>query len=71
MSYEVITELAVSQIPDLYQTIPTTGHDKWDGLRGGESYTGDPFGVAFGFATNLVLAFSKGIPQSDCSITGT
>lgn len=57
---EVSLELAVRQVPDLDELVPTSRDDgRVLGVRG-ESNTRDPFSVSL--FVDGVLAFSKGVP---------
>jgi len=61
-------QLAVVQVPNLDQTIPTARHDQR--VLGGrrEADTGDPVGVVV--LGDGVLALSQGVPQTDGLIAG-
>ena len=71
MSNKVVAELAVGQIPDLDKTIPTARDNERDRLGRRESDARNPLSVTFGVATDGVFALSKGVPQTDGSITGS
>jgi hypothetical protein len=68
VSDEVVAELAVGEVPDLDETIPSGRDDEWDRLGRRETDARDPFGVSFGFTADLVLAFSEGVPETDGGI---
>lgn len=69
VSGEVRLQLAVIQVPDLDQFIPTTRDDQ--GVLGGrrKSDAGDPVSVVF--FDNGVFALSEGVPKLDGFISGT
>jgi hypothetical protein len=76
VSHQVVAELAVGQVPDLDETIPSGRDNEWDRLRRRETDARDPFGMSFGFTTDLVLAFSEGVPETNggvarsCNLVG-
>jgi len=61
VSNQVGSELAVSQVPYLDHSVPSSGDDY--GLLRRKSDAADPFGVSLIF--DGVLALSKGVPQLD------
>jgi len=67
VSDEVGAELAVGQVPDLDELIPTTRDDQGVLGRGGEANARNPFGVRL--ILDGELALSKGVPQLDGLIT--
>ena len=71
MSHKVVAELAVGQIPDLDKTIPSARNNEGNRLRRRESDARNPLGVTFRVSTDGVFAFSKGVPKTDGSVTGS
>ncbi len=74
MSDKVVSELAVGQVPDLDELVPSATDDKRNRLGRRESDAGDPLGVALAFgvvSADGVLAFSEGVPETDGSVTGS
>jgi hypothetical protein len=69
VSDKVVAELAVGEVPDLDETIPSGRHNEWDRLGRREANARDPFGVSLGFTADLVLALSEGVPQTDGGVT--
>jgi len=69
VSGQVGLQLAVVEVPDLDELVPTTGDDQR--VLGGrrESDAGDPIGVVL--LGDGVLALSQGVPQLDGLIAGT
>ena len=67
---EVGANLAVGEVPDLHELIPTAGHDDRVGGDRGEADAGDPFGVGVGVLDG-VLALTERVPQLDRLVTGT
>jgi len=71
MSNKIISELAISQGPNLDKAIPSTGNNEGNRLARAESNAGNPFRVTLGISTNGVLALSKSVPKLDGLITGS
>ena len=74
VSDEVVSELAVGQVPDLDKFVPPATDNKRNRLGRRESDARNPFGVALAFgvvSADRVLAFSEGVPETDGSITGS
>jgi hypothetical protein len=71
VSDQIIAELAVGQVPDLDEAIPTGRHNQGNGLGRREAYARDPLGVALRVAANGVLALTERVPETDGSITGS
>ena len=69
VSDKVVAELAVGEVPDLDETIPSGRDDEWDRLGRREANARDPFGVSFGFTADLVLALSEGVPETDGGVS--
>lgn len=71
MALEVGAELAVGEVPDLDELVPTSGNDEW--VLGGrrESDAGNPLGVASVSSGDGELALAEGVPQSDLLVSGT
>jgi hypothetical protein len=66
---EVGTKLQFGKIPNLYNLIPTTRNNDGSSRVRRETNTRDPFGVTvFG---DVVLAFTKSVPQLDGLVTRT
>jgi len=61
MSVQVGSKLAVSQVPDLDHSIPSSGDD--DGVLRRESNAADPLGVSL--ILDGVLALSESVPELD------
>mmetsp|Transcript_8931 Transcript_8931/g.14326 ORF Transcript_8931/g.14326 Transcript_8931/m.14326 type:complete len:229 (+) Transcript_8931:532-1218(+) len=71
VSNEVVAQLAVGQVPDLDEFVPSTTDNQRNTLTGRESNARNPFCVSFRFARDLVFALSKGVPQTNGSIAGS
>ena len=71
VSDQVVSKLAVGQVPDLDKLIPPSGNDERNRLRRRESDARDPLGVSFGISRNLELALAQSVPETDASITST
>lgn len=56
-------QAAVSEVPDLDDSVPSSGNDDWIAGRWRESDVGNPVSVAI--ISDGVLALSKGVPQLD------
>ena len=69
MSNEVATEGEGVSLPNLDETIPSTGDDVWDGNRWTEANTGDPLAVSLSLGSKGELALSKRVPELDGLIT--
>jgi len=71
VSNEVVSELAVSQGPNLDKTIPSTGYNKWYLYRRAETNAGYPFRMSSSILVlaDGVLALSKSVPKLDRLIT--
>jgi len=69
VAHVVSLQLAVSQIPDLDHSVPSSGDDDGVGGVGREPNAGNPVGVTF--LLDGILADSKGVPQLDCSVPGS
>ena len=65
MSYEVVSELAVRQGPDLDEPVPPARDDERNGLRRRESDARDPLAVPVAVGADCVLALAEGVPQLD------
>lgn len=61
-------ELAVGEVPDLHELVPSSGDDDGVGSVGGEANAGDPLGVAL--ISDGVFAFSEGVPELDGLVAG-
>ena len=70
MPDQIVTELAIGEIPDLDQTIPTGGNNQWHRDGWAEAHARDPFRVAFSIARDRVLALTQSIPQSNGGVAG-
>jgi hypothetical protein len=66
---KVELELAIGEIPDLDELVPTTRDDDRVGGVRGESDTRSPVSVALIF--NGVFAFTKSVPQLDGLVSGS
>jgi hypothetical protein len=71
VSDQVVAKLAVGQVPDLDKLVPSSGDNQRNRLRRRETDARDPLGVSLGFSTDLVLAFSQSVPQTNSGITRT
>jgi len=74
VSNKVVSELTVGQVPDLYKLVPSATDNERDRLGRRESDARNPHVVALALgivSADGVLAFSKGVPQTDGSITRT
>ena len=74
VSDEVVSELAVGQVPDLDKLVPSATDDERNRLGRRESDARDPFGVSSALgvvSADGVLAFSEGVPETDGSVTGS
>ena len=74
VSDEVVSELAVGEVPDLDELVPSAANNEGYGLNGGESNTRDPVGVSLGIGIvsgDGVLALSERVPETDGSITSS
>ena len=69
MSDQVVAELAVGEVPDLYETVPPSGNNQWNRNRWAKAHTRDPFRVALAITGNGVLALTKSVPQSNGRVT--
>lgn len=69
MAHEVGSELAVVEVPDLDDAIPTGRDDERDGEVRAEADAGDPLLVTI--FLDSVFALSEGVPQVDGSIART
>jgi hypothetical protein len=58
VSDKVVSELAVGQVPDLDQTIPSSGNNQRNRLRGREAYARNPLCMSLRVATDGILALS-------------
>jgi len=71
VSDKVVTEGKGVTHPNLDETIPSTGDNKWYLNRRAESYAGNPLGVTLSLSTEGELALSKGVPELDGLISGS
>jgi hypothetical protein len=62
-------QLAVVQVPNLDELVPTTRNDQRILSRGRKTHAGNPVGVVI--LRNGVLALSKGVPKLDSLVTRT
>jgi hypothetical protein len=65
---QVVLQLAVTQVPDLDELVPTTRDDHWVGSVWREADSAGPFSVSLFF--DGVLALTQGVPQLDGLISG-
>jgi len=65
---QVVLQLAVTQVPDLDERVPTTRDDHWVGSVWREADSAGPFSVSLFF--DGVLALTQGVPQLDGLISG-
>jgi hypothetical protein len=56
-------QLAVGQVPDLNNLVPSSRNDDWVGGVGGEANAGNPLGVSI--LGDGVFALSEGVPELD------
>jgi hypothetical protein len=66
---QVGSQLAVTQVPDLDELIPTTRDDHWVAWVRGKTNSANPFGVSL--FLDGVFALSQGVPQLDGLISGS
>ena len=74
VSDEVVSELAVGQVPDLDKLVPSATDDERNRLGRRESDARNPFGVSSALgvvSADGELAFSEGVPETDGSVTGS
>jgi len=69
VSHQVGSELAVAEVPDLDNLVPSSRNNKRLVEVGGESHAGNPLSVAV--FSHGVLAFTQSVPQVDGLVTRT
>jgi hypothetical protein len=70
VSNVVGSELALGELPDLDNLVPTTGNNNRVGRVRREADARHPLGVTT-FASDVVLALTKSVPQLDALVTGS
>jgi hypothetical protein len=66
---KVVAEFAVTKVPDLDESVPTSRNNNWGRWGWRESHAGNPLSVSI--LNNGKFAFTEGVPELDSAIART